>query len=189
MVRPLPPVALALLASLAAGCQRPAAPAAAAEAPVLPVSKPVQREVTDYVDFTGRTDAVQAVDIRARVTGYIERIPFKEGSEVHKGDLLFEIDPRPYEAQLNQAGGQVALYQAQLKLAESTLARDLEAGRTPAAVSPLQIDQDRAAVEEARARVKAAGASTEIYKLNLEYSKVKSPIDGQISRYYLTVGN
>ncbi len=83
----------------------------------------MQREVTDFVDFTRRTDAVQAVDVRPRVTGYLERIPFKEGSDVKKGDLLFEIDPRPYQAQLDQAKSQVALNEAQLKLAQSTYAR------------------------------------------------------------------
>src|SRR5205807_7608675 len=94
------------------GCRQSPSQVAPAEPPVLPVSKPVRREVTNYVDFTGRTDAVEAVDIRPRVTGYLVRIPFKEGSEVKKGDQLFEIDPRPYQAQRQQAQGQVALNEA-----------------------------------------------------------------------------
>src|SRR5437879_2540009 len=102
------------------GCQRSPSQVAAAEPPVLPVSKPVPREVTNYVDFTGRTDAVEAVDIRPRVTGYLKRMPFKEGSKVKKGDLLFEIDPRPYKAQLDQAQGQVDLNQASFTLAQVT---------------------------------------------------------------------
>jgi multidrug efflux system membrane fusion protein len=69
------------------------------EPPVVPVSQPLARKITDYVDFTGRTDAVQAVDVRPRVTDYLVQIPFKEGSEVKAGDLLFEVDPRPYKAQ------------------------------------------------------------------------------------------
>ena len=105
------------------GCHRDPTPVAPSQPPVIPVSQPVQREVTDYVDFTGRTDAVQSVDIRARVTGYLVKMPFKEGAEVKTGDLLFEIDPRPYQAQLDQAQGQVDLYQAQLKLAKANLAR------------------------------------------------------------------
>jgi multidrug efflux pump subunit AcrA (membrane-fusion protein) len=105
------------------GCQGSAPRAAPAEAPEVPVSKPVSRQVTDYVDFTGRTDAVQAVDVRARVTGYLVQMPFKEGAEVKQGDLLFEVDPRPYQAQLDQARGQVTLYQARLKLARTTYAR------------------------------------------------------------------
>jgi multidrug efflux system membrane fusion protein len=173
-----------------AGCQRPASPVAAAEPPALPVSKPVQREVTNYVEFTGRTDAVEAVDIRPRVTGYLVRAPFKEGSEVKKGDLLFEIDPRPYQAQLDQAEGQVKLNEASLKLARTTYERDRAiAASVAGGVSQQQLDQDLAAVDEAAARLQAAKASTEVYKLNLNFSKVTSPIDGLVSRYYLTVGN
>ena len=87
-----------LLAATAAGC-RPKTREVAAEVPVVPVSHPIQRVVTEYVDFTGRADAVQSVNIIARVTGYLVPLekPFKEGSEVKKGDLLFEIDPRPYQ--------------------------------------------------------------------------------------------
>ena len=88
---------------------------------MVPVGQPVQREVTDYVDFTGRTEAVYSVDIRPRVTGYLGKMPFQEGSEVKAGDLLFVVDPRPYKAQLDQAQGQVDLYQASLKLAKTTL--------------------------------------------------------------------
>jgi multidrug efflux system membrane fusion protein len=173
---------------LASGCQRAPAQVAAAEPPVLPVSKPVLREVIDYVDFTGRTDAVGAVDIRPRVTGYLVRMPFKEGSDVNKGDLLFEIDPRPYQAQLDQAQSQVALNEAQFKLAQTNLARDQPLVAT-GAVTQRELDQDRAAVDEAQARIQASKAAVEVYKLNLAFTKVTSPIDGQVSRYYLTVGN
>src|SRR5271168_5414882 len=89
----------------------------------VPVSLPVERQVTDYVDFTGRTDAVNSVNIIARVTGYLVQMPFREGAEVKAGDLLFEIDPRPYQAQLDQAKSQVTLYEAQLDLAKKTLVR------------------------------------------------------------------
>jgi multidrug efflux system membrane fusion protein len=170
------------------GCPRASAPVASAEPPVLPVSKPVQRQITDYVDFTGRTDAVVPVDIRPRVTGYLERMPFQEGSEVKKGDLLFEIDPRPYKAQLDQAQAQVALNEASLRLARTTYQRDLPLVAS-GAVSQQQIDQEKAAVDEAMARIQASKAALEVYKLNLEFTKVTSPIDGQISRYFLTAGN
>jgi multidrug efflux system membrane fusion protein len=157
---------------------------------VLPVSKPLEREVTEYVDFTGRTDAVDAVDIRPRVTGYLVQMPFQEGREVKKGDLLFEIDPRPYKAQLDQAQGQVQLNEASLKLARATYERDRAISRSVAGgVSQQQLDQDLAAVDEAAARLKAANASTEVYKLNLEFTKVTAPIDGMIGRYYYTRGN
>src|SRR5207244_1865130 len=127
-------------------------------------------------EFTGRTDAVEAVDIRARVTGYLVKLPFKEGSEVQEDDLLFEIDPRPYQAQYDQAVGQVELYKSSLKLAQITYKRDLAIAATPGAIAPQQLDQDRAATEEAEARVKAYQASLEIYKLNLDFTKVKSPL-------------
>src|ERR1700690_1853630 len=87
------------------GCGKESPQIAPAQAPVVPISHPIEREVTDYVDFTGRTDAVESVDIRPRVTGYLVKMPFKEGAEVKVGDLLFVVDPRPYQAQLDQAEG------------------------------------------------------------------------------------
>jgi multidrug efflux system membrane fusion protein len=217
-------VAGALLTAV--GCQRRQPPVAPAEVPTVPISHPVERSVTDFIDFTGRTDAVQAVDIRARVTGYLVRYYFKEGAEVRSddrlrgavrllgpltaacgqqpllaaatlfpgqgqdGDLLFEIDPRPYQAQLDQAESQVTLNEASLRLAKTTLERDQAiAAGTPGAISRQQIDQDQAAVEEAMARVRAYQASTEVYKLNLSFTKVRAPINGQIGRSYYPAGN
>jgi multidrug efflux system membrane fusion protein len=180
-------VACLLLAAVG-GCQ-PKTEVTPPGLPVIPVSQPVQRTITDYVDFTGRTNAIQSVDIRARVSGYLVQMPFKEGAEVKTGDLLFEVDPRPYKAQLDQAQGQVTLYQAQLGLAKANYARDQNVAKTPGAVSLQQLDQDRAAVAEADAAVKAFQASVEVYKLNLSFTKVTAPVDGQVSRYYLTLGN
>jgi len=156
----------------------------------VPVSHPVQRDVTDHVDFTGRTDSVFSVDVRARVSGYLDKRHFKDGSDVKKGQLLFEIDPRPYEAQLDQALAQVKLNEASLTLARVTYERDKTVARgQPGAISRQQLDQDWAAEEEAKARLKAAEASTTVYKLNLGFTKITAPIDGQISRTYLTEGN
>ncbi len=172
------------------GCARRPPRPAVAEPVVIPVSKPVVRQVTDFVDFTGRTDAIQSVDIRPRATGYLVKMPFQEGAEVKEGDLLFVIDPRPYQAQLDQAAGQVNLYQAQLKLARTTYARDRAINDlTPGSISRQQLDQDQAAVEEADARVKAYEKNMEVYKLNHEFTRVVSPISGMVSRYYLTLGN
>ena len=176
------------LAGAATGCARRTPQVAPGEPPAVPVSQPVTREVTDYVDFTGRTDAIEAVDIRPRVSGYLVKMPFKEGAEVKKGDLLFEVDPRPYQAQLDQAAAQVELNKAQLKLAQTTYERDRPLV-TSGAISPQELDQARAAVDEAAARIKAYEASLEVYKLNLDFTKITSPIDGQVSRYYLTLGN
>jgi multidrug efflux system membrane fusion protein len=204
-----------LLAAAATGC-KPKSRAETPEVPVVPVSHPVQRVVTDYVDFTGRTNAVQQVDIIARVTGYLvpvpkpakegpevtkgqggprpaedqDLMPFKEGSEVKKGDLLFEIDPRPYQAQFDQAQSQVVLDEAQLDLAKKTFERyQALAKTTPGAVSEQALDQYQAAVAEAKARLDSQNKSLEVYKLNKEFTRVVSPINGQVSRYYLTLGN
>ena len=179
-----------LLAAAVAGCRPKTREVGAAEVPVVPVSHPIERVVTDYVDFTGRTDAVQSVNIIARVTGYLVQMPFKEGSEVKAGDLLFEIDPRPYQAQLDQAKSQVKLNEAQLELAKTTLERYQALDKTtPGAVSKQALDQYKAAVVEAEARVDAQKKSLEVYNLNKEFTRVVSPIDGQVSRYYLTLGN
>jgi multidrug efflux system membrane fusion protein len=178
-----------LLMAAAVGC-RPKTRAETTEVPVVPVSHPVERVVTDYVEFTGRTDAQQSVNIIARVTGYLVEMPFKEGSEVKAGDLLFKIDPRPYEAQYDQADSQVKLDEAQLDLARTTLDRYVALSKTtPGAVAEQALDQYKASVVEAKARVDAQVKSLEVYKLNKDFTRVVSPIDGQVSRYYLTLGN
>jgi multidrug efflux system membrane fusion protein len=173
------------------GCRQNQGPAPSAEGPVIPISHPVQRQVTDYYFFTGRTDAPNSVGIRARVTGHLTKVPPREGTEVKANELLFVIDPRPYKAQLEQALSQVNLYQAQLRLAKATLARDeaINASGGAGAVSRQQLDQDRAAVDQADAQVKAAQAAVESYKLNVEFTQVRSPISGRTSRNFLTVGN
>lgn len=180
---------LLTLAALACGCREGAPRDAESEMPVVPISLPVRRDVTDYADFTGRTEAVERVDILPRVTGYLVEMPFIEGSDVKVGDLLFKVDPRPYQSQLDQSKGQVNLYQAQLRLANATYARALAIAKTPGAISVQELDQDKAAVEEAEAQIKASQSSMEVYKLNVGFTNVVSPIDGQISRYYLTRGN
>ena len=179
-----------LLAALASGCEQKQGKIAPSEVPGIPVSHPLERVVTDFVDFTGRTVPIHSVNIVPRVTGYLTKMPFKEGSDVKEGDLLFEIDPRPYQAQYDQAKSQVVLNQAQLELARSTLVRYQALDKsTPGAVSQQALDQYKAAVEEAEARVKAQEKSLEVYKLNKEFTQVISPINGQVSRYYLTLGN
>src|SRR4051812_6964689 len=175
LVRPGTFLALAILG---AGCTRGAPQVAPPEPPAVPVSRPVEREVMDYVDFTGRTDAVEAVDVRPRVSGYLNKIAFKEGGEVKKGDLLFEVDPRPYQAQLDQAKAQVELYRAQLQLAKTTYARDVTL-LARSAISEQEVEQAKAAVDEAAARIKAFESSLEVYRLNLGFTRITAPVDGQ----------
>jgi membrane fusion protein, multidrug efflux system len=172
------------------GCAPSQATVAPTQPPAIPVSQPLNQEVTDFMEFTGRTEAVQAVNIVPRVTGYLISAAFHEGTEVKSGDLLFEIDPKPYQAQYDQAESQVALYQAQVKEAQADFNRNKRLAQNAAgAISQQDLDRYLAVLEESNAAVKAAQASLEIYRINLGYCKVLSPIDGQVSRYYLTVGN
>jgi multidrug efflux system membrane fusion protein len=182
-------VLLGLLFAAAVGC-RSKTRDVVAEVPVVPVSQPVSRDVTDYEDFTGRTDAIDTVNIIGRVTGYLRKPLFTEGSEVKKGDQLFEIDPRPYQAQYDSAKFQVELNEAQLKLAQSTFDRYKALSETtPGAVSKQALDQYQAAVDEAKARVVVQRKSLDVFQLNKEFTQVVSPIDGLASRYYQTDGN
>lgn len=175
---------------LASGCQRTPPQIAPAEAQVVPVAKPVSRLVTEYVDFTGRANAVHTVNIIPRVTGYLIKTQFKEGSEVKKGDLLFEIDPSPYQAQSDAAKAKLSLSRAALKLAQVTNIRFKELAKKEAsAVSQQDLDKYQAQEDEAVANVDLSEANVKAAKLNLDWTKVISPIDGKVSRFYLTHGN
>ena len=173
------------------GCRRAAVPQDSSKLPVFTVSHPVQREVTDYVEYTGRTGAVQADEIKARVTGFLVDTPFQEGTEIKKDAVLFKIDPRPYKAQYDQAEAQVGLYESQLKLAKANYVRDIDLFKRTngAGVSKQALDADVAQQEQAEAAVKAAKASLEVYKLNLDFCTVTSPIDGQVGRSNQPRGN
>ncbi len=183
-------LSLGLLAAIS-GCRQSALPQSASKLPAFAVSLPVQREVTDYVEYTGRTGAVQAEEIKARVTGFLVDTPFEEGKEVKKDAVLFTIDSRPYQAQYDQAAAQVGLYESQLKLAKANYERDKELSKRTdgAGVSKQALDADEAQQEQAVAAVKAAKASLEVYKLNLDFCTVKSPIDGQVGRSNQPRGN
>jgi multidrug efflux system membrane fusion protein len=179
-----------------AGCERGVKVAPPDAAPVVPVSQPIQREVTDYVDYTGRTNAKDSVTIQPRVTGYLVtddkegRMAFKEGDYVEKGKVLFKIDPKPYQAQLEAATAAVAQNQAGLNYAKVTNLRYKEiAKKQPDAVSPRELDQYQAQEEQAIANLNLAKANLESAKLNLEWTVVRAPINGQVSRYFLTPGN
>jgi RND family efflux transporter MFP subunit len=156
---------------------------------VVRVTSPIERQVTDYEYFTGRTDAIDRVDVRARVTGYLDKINFEAGKEVAKGHLLFEIDPRPYQAQLDRAQGQVLLAQANSKLAVANLARGKQIAKTPGAVSLEELDKLAAEASSADATVQAATANRELAELNLKFTRVTASVDGIVGRNLLTVGN
>jgi RND family efflux transporter MFP subunit len=171
-----------------AGCVR--APSAAPEAAPTPVtvSRPVERDVTDYADFTGRTAAVDSVEVRARVLGYLDTVHFKEGALVKKGDLLFEIDPRPYRADLERAVGTVAQYEARVHRTEHDYRR-VKSLLARGAVGQEEYDKYEADYREAAANLDVARANRDLAALNLEYSRITAPVSGRVSRYVVTVGN
>src|SRR5438105_9592754 len=170
------------------GCA-PAPSEAPTAAPVtLTVSYPVERYVTDYADFTARTAAVDSVEVRAHVWGYLDKVNFKEGALVKKGDVLFELDPRPYQATLNQAKAKVAQDEAQLKYDEAEYQRNLKLAAT-GAVSRSDLDKTSAARGVDLANIAADKAVVASRQLDLEYTKVTAPVSGRVSRYVVTVGN
>jgi RND family efflux transporter MFP subunit len=179
--------ALALMAGLA-GCARPPADNPAEAANSVRVSYPVEKTVTDFVEFTGRTAAVDAVEVRAHVWGYLQKVNFKEGALVKKGDVLFELDPRPYEALLNQAKAKVAQDQAQLTFDEAEYQRYLKLVGS-GAVSKSDMDKIQAQRNVDLANIAADKALLASRQLDLEYTKVIAPVSGRVSRYVVTVGN
>jgi RND family efflux transporter MFP subunit len=163
--------ALVLGFSLAlTGCARAPSEAPAAAPIPVPVSSPLERYVTDYTDFTARIAAVDSVEVRAHVWGYLDKVNFKEGVLVKKGDVLFELDPRPYQAVLNQAQAKVAQDEAQLKFDEAEYQRNLGlVGR--GAVSRSELDKSEAARGVDMANVAADKAAVASRQLDLEYTK------------------
>jgi RND family efflux transporter MFP subunit len=180
---------LCLAAILASGCSRSAADDAQPIRPSVQFVPAQSREVTDYAYYNGRTKAVESVNIAARVDGYLDSVDFVSGSEVTKGQQLFKIDPRPYQAVYDADEGQVALAKARLDLAVADLKRAQELFKTPGAISQQDLDTRLSAQREAVAAVDAAKANSESARLNLEFTSVKSPIDGVVDRNRIDVGN
>jgi RND family efflux transporter MFP subunit len=152
------------------------------------VSKPEQREVVNWNEFTGRTAAVKLVNVTPRVSGYIVDIPFKEGDIVHKGDLLYQIDPRPYQDVYEQAVGQLQQAQANKQLQDVTFERQQRLRET-GVIAKEDYDTALSNKNQAAAAVVAAQATLNAAKLNLEFTHVTAPIDGRISRQLVNIGN
>src|SRR6476646_3989068 len=161
-----------------ASCKKKAPPPQAS----LPVNvvTAVEKEVNEWDEFTGRLEAVESVEIRPRVSGYITEIHFEAGAVIKKGDLLYVIDPRPYQADFDRAAAEFERQQAQLKLAQIELdrAKDLRAKNT---ISSSEFDQKAAAFQGAEAAARSAEAAKNAAALNLEFTQIKSPIDGRVS--------
>jgi multidrug efflux system membrane fusion protein len=175
---------------LMAGCrQAMTAPALAPPAPPAVTVAPVEeRKITEWDEFIGRLEAIESVEIRPRVSGYIERVVFTAGKEVRKGDLLFQIDPRPYQAELARAEAELG----QARSAAALAARGLERSQKLAAadaISREELDNRSAAAERGAAAVRAAQAAVATARLNVEWTGVRSPIAGRVGRAEVTAGN
>jgi RND family efflux transporter MFP subunit len=186
-------VSLIALSALVAGCDQGSQTQAlpqkgASPLPVVTVSRPLQREIVEWDEYTGRFDAVEMVEVRARVSGYLTEIHFKDGQAVKQGDLLFVIDARPFERTLEQA--QAELLQAQTKVQNVNL--DVVRGKPlleRRIISEKTFDDRESLVREAQSAVKVAEAKVKTAELEVSFTRMSSPITGRISRTQVTAGN
>ena len=176
---------LALLVLAACGKKEEAA---VPPPPAVTVAQPTKRMTTDWDEFTGRFDAVQQVQVRARVTGFVTKVAFSDGAVVKTGELLYEIDPRQYEAAAEQAQGQLDDAKGKVLLAQRELDRATTLIKTQA-ISENIVDQRAQALSAAQALVLQAEGALKQAQLNVEYTKVVAPIDGRVSRHLVSVGN
>ena len=169
------------------GCAKRAQPAAPPP-PTVSVVHAIEREVVEWDEYTGRLESPETVEVRARVNGYLAKVHFKEGKEVKKGDLLFTIDRRPYQAEFDRAAAdhQRAESQAELAKNDAERAKRLIATR---AISEEDFDTRTRTYTSVLASVKSAKAALDSATLNLEFTEVRSPITGRISRAFVTEGN
>lgn len=160
------------------------------KAPELSVSvaKPLEREIRDIDEFTGRTEAVGFVEVRARVGGYLQKVAFKEGTEVKAGDLLFEIDPRPFQAELDRAQAKQMSDEARLRELTAEYARN-KILHDRRALSLEELQQSEAAKDVAAANIAADKADVDKANLDLEFSRIIAPVAGRVSRAEVREGN
>jgi RND family efflux transporter MFP subunit len=171
-------------ASLASAQGGPAQP----PPPPVTVAKPVVKDIVERTDFIGRFEAIDQVDIRARVSGYLDKVHFQDGTFVKAGDLLFTIDPRPYRNALEQSQSAVTSSQVRLEFAQSDLDRAEQLRRTGNIPDQL-FDQRRQAFLTAKAELDRAQAALRQAQLDVEFTQIKSPLSGRISRKLVSEGN
>ena len=189
ITRFLPALGGLYAAVLLTGCHAAAAGAPAAVPPAqVTVAEVTHRPLQDWTEFTGRLEAVQSVDIRPRVSGYVDRVAFEEGARVRKGQLLFRIDPRPFRAEVERQAAARTRATAELDLARDNHARAQRLVEQNA-IAREEFDRLSSADTEAVSDVAAASAALDAARLNLEFTEVRAPIDGRVSRALITVGN
>ncbi|MFL5614396.1 MAG: efflux RND transporter periplasmic adaptor subunit [Gemmatimonadaceae bacterium] len=178
-------VLLAILGILIAGCReaQPAPPP-----PQVTVAPAAVREVADADEFTGHFEAVNTVDVRPRVGGYVQRVAFVEGATVHEGDVLFTIDARPYEAEVSRAEAELERARTRKQLADMELERAQRLVSTQA-ISREELDARTSGRAEGDASIRAAEAAVRVARLNLEWTVVRAPITGRVGRAEVTAGN
>ncbi len=182
----LPAMAL-LLGPALTGCQQKGE-FTAPPPPMVTVALPTTQAVTEYAEFSGTTEAFEFVEVRARVEGYLESIDFQPGSVVQRGDLLFTLDRKPFQARMDEALANLERRRAELKQAEATLQRREMAFRANA-VSELDVIQSRADRDVALAAIEGARAAVDTAKINLSYTRIHAPISGRIGRSAADLGN
>lgn len=179
-----------LAASILAGCDSdaPAPDKRAAIPPAVIVESVQLKDLTEERTFTGRIEAIDKVQIRARVQGFLNKREFEEGAEIEKGRLLFEIEREPYEITVTQAEANLSNAQAALTLAQQTYDRTATLAKRDT-VSKASLDTARAELTQAQAAVKAQEAALQAAKLNLSYTRITAPIDGRVGRTAYSIGN
>ena len=175
------------LVFLLAACQ-PQQATAPPPPPQVTVSQPVARDVIEWDEYTGRLEAVESVEVRARVSGYLQSVHFTAGALVKKGALLFVIDPRPYQAELDRVKAALEQSLARFERTQKDFARAQQLVKSRA-MSQEEVDTRSADQREAQEAVRAARAAVDAARLNVEFTQVKAPISGRISRYLVTEGN
>ena len=179
---------LALIAAVAVGVTHPTLGQSPQAPPAVTVSTPLQKEITEWDEFTGQFAAVDYIEVRARVSGYLTEIHFQDGQLVKQGDLLFVIDPRPYEATLAVARAQLGQSTAQMDLAQRQLERSAELRKKdfePAS----SYDQRVSELKVAAAAVESAKATIRSGELNVEFTRITAAVTGRISNHLVSIGN
>jgi membrane fusion protein, multidrug efflux system len=185
--RPMLVIGLAIFVGLTAGCSSLAQPKAPAPAEVS-VAQVICEQIGDSDEFTGRLEAVHAVDLRPRVSGYLQSVHFKEGEIVRAGDLLFQIDPRPFQAEVDRLKGELSQARAQRSRAQSDFGR-AERLHNNDGMSAEEYDRRATVRNEAEARIASTEAALRGAELNLEFTRVTAPIAGRVGRADITEGN